>query len=150
MKTYIEPTPGGSFGAAVAISGNTVAIGAPCQLNKPVSEYGTKHRTVLIYTWDGDTPVPQQSIVSPASGDCDGWFGNSLAIEDDTLLVGAPFANENSRNYVGSAYLYTRVNGTWTQAARFSVPGQIGSEYFGKAVALSAAGDATFVSASQN
>jgi uncharacterized protein (TIGR03437 family) len=73
-----------------------------------------------------------------AAGD---YLGFSVALSGDTALVGAPFDNQSR----GSAYVFVRNGGTWTQQTRLSAQDGASFDYFGYAVSLK--GDTALVGA---
>ena len=76
-----------------------------------------------------------------AAGDL---FGSAVALDGVTLVAGAPHAGPNER---GAAYVFTRVNGAWSQQAKLvATIGPVASfDHFGGAVAI--AGDVIVVGA---
>ena len=73
------------FGAAVALEGNTLVVGAP-SMAAPASHSGT----AFVYVHDGVAWSLQSQLASPTIGQND-HFGQSLALDGETLAVGAPF-----------------------------------------------------------
>jgi hypothetical protein len=75
-------------------------------------------------------------------------FGYSVAIDGNTLVVGAYLANSGGQEKAGAAYVFTRPalgSRQWTQVARLSAADGAPSDQFGAAVAIS--GDTIAVSA---
>jgi hypothetical protein len=83
-------------------------------------------------------PIPHTDLhsSSPASF---GQYGEAVAIDGSTLLVGA------SREGTGAVYVYQRVGGGWREQARLTPEDPAGTLNFGAAVAL--AGDTAVVGA---
>ena len=121
--TAPDGAAGDEFGAAVAIDGDTVLAGAP------FAGVGgnAKQGAVYVYSYSGGGWSESQKITVSGGGAND-WFGTALALDGDTVLVGAPFANK--------AYFFTDQGGTWQQGA--SITDSSASE-FGVAVALDGA-----------
>jgi hypothetical protein len=73
-------------------------------------------------------------------------FGRSVAIDGDTMIVGAPYEDATGSNY-GAAYVYVKQSGVWTQQARLVMPPGHGNAeaQFGFAVGIS--GDTAVVAA---
>jgi hypothetical protein len=109
------PGSGGSdnFGFAVAIDGTTLVVGAP-SASYTAGQY---EGMVYVYVWDGVTWVLQDSFTGDDSDYAD-YFGQSVDIDGDTLIVGAPF-NGNG----GAAYVFTRSGSTWTQQGKLTAQG---------------------------
>jgi len=90
------------FGASSGLDGDLLAIGAPFDQPAGMSAYSG---SVFTYerTPGGDWTV-DQALTHP-SGSASSYFGNDLALEDSSLLIGARGA--------GAAYLYERSGDTW-------------------------------------
>lgn len=99
LTSFESPTPdqNGFFGRAVAISGDTVAIGEPGH-DAPNGDAGR----VLVF--DAVSGALVQEITSPGQGSA--RFGAALALWGDTLLVGAPGDDLLGAN-AGRAFVYT-------------------------------------------
>lgn len=82
-----------------------------------------------------------------ANGDS---FGYSVAIDGNTLVVGAYWAASGGKEKSGAAYVYTRPalgSKEWTQVVRLAAADGAAFDHFGTAVAIS--GDTIAVSATQ-
>ncbi len=113
----------GRFGAAVAISGGYIAVGAPED-----SSNAEKAGSVTVYHLDSGVWTVQQTITASAvAGD---RFGTSVALSDDTLIVGA-----EERAGVGAAYVFTVSGTTWTLQQTLTKSLAAGAK-FGHSVAL--------------
>ncbi|MGH9936027.1 MAG: hypothetical protein ACREAM_07265, partial [Blastocatellia bacterium] len=136
--------PGDLFGAAVAINGDTVIIGAPLydtfgRVNQGLAVVFARSSGVWVY----------QGYLAANDGEAGDLFGSSVAINGDTALVGAHFddigADGGLNPDQGSAYLFTRSGKLWGARQKFTAQGGAAREYFGQAVALS--GDRAVVGA---
>lgn len=122
---FLDPE-GASFhglGAALSVSGDTAAIGVPGA--------GEVH----VYVRSGTQWSLQDELALP-SGPSVG-FGNSVALEDDLLVVGAPFESVSGAFWAGAAYVFVRSGGTWSEPTKLvaAVPQEY--DRLGGAVALS-------------
>lgn len=117
------------FGAAVAISGDSVVIGAPISnYTDPVGWAGAAY----VFVRDTNGNWSQQQKLEPGSGSNVGQFGSSVAIHNDSVIIGAPKDDAGGTD-AGRAYLFARnTNGNWSQQAEFS-PGDTG-EFSGVSV----------------
>lgn len=128
---------GDAFGTAVAISGNTIAVGAP----RDNSSRGSVYIFVRIgSTWS------QQAVLAepvPASGN---EFGATVALEGNRLVITA--LNSNLIKYQGGAvYSFTRSGGTWTaDATHPNPPEERYQSYDGFGYRLSLSGERVAVS----
>ena len=102
----------------------------------------------------------QQAGLKPSNSNAgDDFFGYSLAIDGDTIVVGAPTedsgestiingggaSGDNSVRQSGAAYVFVRSDSLWTQQAYLKAPTGDFEDFFGHAVAIS--GDTVAVSA---
>lgn len=114
------------FGRAVALDGDTMAIGAPLQGAGAVNVYGRV-----------DGRWVRQAILTPSDGRGGDEFGRAVAIEGDTLVVGAHLADSAARNS-GAAYVFTREGAEWRQTAMLKAAAPGAGDGFGRAVAVDA------------
>jgi hypothetical protein len=118
------------FGYAVAISGNTVVVGAPGH------DYGVADSgAVYVYVRSNGKWSLQQQISAGDFAASDG-FGHSVAVSGDTALIGAPGRDSAGKSNSGAAYVYVRTGGVWAQQQTLSTGGAV-DDHFGDAVALS-------------
>lgn len=111
------------FGSAVALSGDTIAIGAA----------GDDSRRGATYVFTGSGGAwTQQAKITAADGVSGDAFGDTASLEGDTLAIGAP-EDDAAR---GSTYIVTRTSGSWTQQAKITASDGLASDYFGSAVSL--------------
>lgn len=106
---------------------------------------------------DEGTGGPLSVVTKLASdqGEREEQLGDRVALSADgsTALVGAPQKNESSPEAgvdTGWAYVFTRSDGTWTQATQLAPPDDAGAGSFGQAVALSADGTTALVGDQQS
>ena len=97
------------FGISVAISDNTVIVGAFADDNGTNTDQGSAY----IYTRDqGGTNAwgEVKKLVASDGADSD-YFGWSVAISSDTVVVGAAFDEIGTNTWQGSAYIFYRNRG---------------------------------------
>lgn len=112
-------TSNGMFGTGIAYDGDRLAVGTP-----------NVSRTVDIFTVSGGTITFEQEITqNTASGASN--FGQSLDIDGDHMLVGAPL----DASGVGRVEYWERVATVWTFRSSF-VTAEAGSLSFGIGVAM--------------
>jgi PKD repeat protein len=131
--TASDGQPQDQFGARVAISGDTIAIGA----NKDDVDGKTDQGSVYVFTRNGAT-WEEQGHFSSSDGLAGDQFGAAVAIDGNTMVVGARYAENN----YGKAYVFTRTgpSGTWIEQklTRTLYPGSFASPGgFGYSVAIS-------------
>jgi hypothetical protein len=119
------------FGASVAVSGDTAVVGA----------YGK--RSAYVFVRSGGAWTQQQELKASDSAELDS-FGWSVAISGDTALVGA-FTDAHNGAESGSAYVFVRSGGTWTEQRKLTPADPAAGDRFGSSVALS--GDTALIGA---
>lgn len=72
------------------------------------------------------------------------YFGSALALDGDTLVVGAPL-EDTGGNHAGAAYVFVRAGGTWSQQAKLTASDAAAGDAFGSAVGVD--GDTLIVGA---
>jgi len=95
-------------------------------------------------------PVIQKAKLTAADGEANDYFGRSVAISGETVVVGVDFDDIGANSNQGSAYVFVRPESGWadmTQTAKLTASGGAASDYFGYSVAIS--GD-TVVAGSSN
>jgi len=122
LNTFTNPTPdpdpgfGDRFGFSVAIDGNRVAISAPDDDlpddTPPVFRSGT------VYEYNATTFDLLQTHTNPNQ---DTFFGNAVAYDGDTLLVGSVRDDNQGVGNAGAAFLYDK-----TPQAPSGVPVPVG------------------------
>lgn len=85
----------------------------------------------------------------PAAADDYFGFAVALSASGNIALIGAPGTTVSGNSLVGTAYLFARINGTWsgTPVHTFNDPPGVASDEFGIAVALSSDGSSALISA---
>ena len=117
------------FGTSVAVSGNTVVVGAPND-----DDNGDNSGSAYVFVLNGES-WSQQAKLTPDDGTEDAGFGCSVAIDGDTAIIGATSDLENNRG-PGSAYVFIRIGETWSQQAKLIPDDSMPSDMFGWSVAL--------------
>ena len=100
---------GNEFGHSVAVHGGTVVIGAYKHNGITGSAY--------VFTRDEEGAWSQEAKLTASDGDTNDWFGHSVAVHGDTVVVGAPRHDTNDINESGAAYVFTKSNGVWVKDA---------------------------------
>ena len=138
-----DPTAYDYLGYSVAISsdGNTAIVGVQYG-DDPI--VGTDVGSAYIFTRSGSSWTQQQEIKASDAAPGD-YFGYSVSISSDgnTVIVGAPIDNSTA----GSAYIFTRSGGTWTQQQKITASDAAADDYFGWSVSISSDGNTVIVGA---
>jgi len=101
--------PADEFGDAVAIDGNTVVVGA-VGVQVRNGEGGAAY--VFVKPANGWKDMTQIAILTPS--DDAYFFGASVAISGDTIVIGAPRTEENGVPQQGAVYVFVKPAGGWT------------------------------------
>ena len=133
------------FGVGVAISGDTVIVGA-----RGDNDAGDRSGSAYLFERDlgGAEAWGQVAKLTAADAAADDRFGRSVAISGDTVIVGA-IHDDDAGDDSGSAYLFARDQGgagAWGQVAKLTAADAAAGDGFGSSVAIS--GDTVIVGAS--
>jgi len=123
---------GFDFGKAVAVDGDTVVVGV---------EYddhggGNAAGSAVVFFRSDEEWTEQAFLTAPDAADGD-HFGNSVAVEGDTVVVGSKWDNHQAGAAAGSAWIFHRDSGTWFPEAKLTAGDTMAGDRFGMAVALS-------------
>jgi len=153
---------GDSFGAEVALSADTIIVGARNEDSAltGVDPDGSDNNAgaagaAYVFVREGDA-WSQQAYLKARNTTAGDWFGYSVAIDGDTAVVGAISeessdtginGDENNNNLVdaGAAYVFVREGDTWSQQAYVKASNTGPRDLFGCSVAVS--GDTVVVGA---
>ena len=171
QQAYVKATNTNAvdkFGSSVALSndGNTLAVGAVGEASNAtdVDRDQTNNDAafsgaVYVYTRTGGIWTPR-AYVKASNTEAADQFGFAVALSSDgnTLAVGA--VNEaggataingnqtdNSANFAGAVYVFSRVAGAWAQQAYVKASNTQTIDQFGASVALSSDGNTLAVAA---
>jgi hypothetical protein len=139
----IEVSAGTFFSNSVAISGDTIVIGAHLENN------GASSGSAYIFKRSGATWSQEAKLV-PGDGGSD-WFGRFVDIDGDTVIVSAP-RDDDLGSDSGAIYVFTRSGTTWTQqqkvVASENTSGMaFGSQAFAVGEPIAVSGDTMVVGA---
>ncbi|HEY1011917.1 MAG TPA: integrin [Herpetosiphonaceae bacterium] len=144
---------GDALGRSLALSGDTLVIGAPFEDSAATGVDGpqgdnsaTNAGAAYVFVRDGDG-WRQQAYLKASNAAAADTFGFSVAISGDTIVVGAPGEDsaatgiggdqgDNSAASAGAAYVFTRTGTTWTQQTYLKASNTGATDNFGHAVAL--------------
>jgi hypothetical protein len=174
QQAYLKAsnTDGGDdFGWSVAVSGDTVLVGAEQESSAATGVNGNQADNTAaqagaayVFVRSGTT-WSQQAYLKASNTDAADNFGMSVAISGDTAVVGAPGEAsaatgvdgnqaDDSATFAGAAYVFARSGMTWSQQAYLKASntnaddsfGSLSNGYFsGSSVAVS--GDTVVVGA---
>ena len=124
------------FGVSVAVDGDTVVVGAHQHDANSNSDAGA----VYVFTKSGDNWADgtETAKLTASVGAVDDEFGVSVAVDGDTVVVGAHQHDANSNSDAGAAYVFARDSnsGKWSQTAKLTAADGAANDEFGISVAL--------------
>jgi len=123
---------GDAAGTTIALSGDTVVMGAPSAASGKGAAY------VFVRSGGGFSQQAELTAADGASGD---GFGASLGLSGNTVIVGARDDDFGK----GSAYVFTRSGTTWSEQQKLVAGDAALNDNFGGALAVS--GDLAVVGA---
>jgi len=104
------------FGWQAALDGDTAVISSILD-----DDNGTDSGSAYVFTRSGTTWTEQAKLVAATGAEAFDHFGTGVAVEGDTVIVGANFADVGPYgNNRGMAYLFRRSGTVWTEATMFS------------------------------
>ena len=114
------------FGSSVSIDGNTAVVGA----------YGEALYTGAVYVFRHDGGVWTQSArLTADDGESYDYFGYSVSIDGNTIVAGA-YGDDDNGSSSGSAYVFSRDGGVWTQSAKLTADDGERLDRFGRSVSI--------------
>jgi trimeric autotransporter adhesin len=138
------------FGQALAMSGNTLAVGAPSEDSTGSGSSARAPGAVYVFE-RGPSGWSQQAFLKASNVLVAERFGWSVALNGDVLAVGAVRESSASRGINGSqggagglrsgaVYVFVRQGQHWTQQVYIKASNADGDDWFGQSVALSGMG----------
>ncbi|MCP4679179.1 MAG: hypothetical protein GY854_27565 [Deltaproteobacteria bacterium] len=149
------------FGMAVAIDGDTIAVGVPAEDSSTTAIIngddltatdimGWSNGAVYVFRRTGSTWTHEAYLKAP-NGANQYQFGTTVAISGDTIVVGSNREDSDTTDIIsgadlsgandtgddnGAAYVFTRSGTTWTHQAYLKAPNSSDGDQFGAAVAI--------------
>jgi hypothetical protein len=118
------------FGYNVSLDGDTVVVGAYGE-----DTFGINAGAAYVFTGSGSTWT-EQAILYASDAEADDRFGDNVALDGDTIVVGAFWEDTGGASKAGSAYVFTRTDLTWMEQQKLVASDTEASDYFGYSVAL--------------
>jgi len=133
-----DSTANDYFGNSVSISGDTAVIGA---YNDDDNGYGSG--SAYIFRFNGLSWIEEDKLLASDGAEYD-WFGISVAISDDTAVIGAYDDDDNGYGS-GSAYIFRFNGSSWLQEDKLLASDGAEYDWFGISAAIS--GDSVAIGA---
>jgi hypothetical protein len=120
-----------NFGSSVAVSGSTAVVGAPCYPRVFSNCYPTSDSGAAYVFVQSDGTWSQQAELTASDGAAYDWFGGSVAVSGSTAVVGANQHTVGSNGQQGTAYVFVKSGGTWTQQQELTASDGVAGDQFG-------------------
>lgn len=163
QQAYLKASNTGSgdlFGCAVAIDGDTIVVGAYLEdgsgtgVNPASNELSSSSGAAYVFVRNG-TVWSQQAYLKASNTGISDWFGVSVAVSGDAVVVGATGeagsgagvnpASDELANNAGAVYVFLRSGTVWYQHSYLKSSNPGANDSFGSSVSVS--GDSIAVSA---
>jgi len=118
------------FGTAVSISGNIAIVGA-----FENDDDGLNSGSAYIFELEGDTWTEVAKLTA-SDADAEDLFGVFLDISGTQAIVSAQ-RNDDAGTDSGSAYIFEKIDGTWTEVAKLTAADGAEEDLFGRSVSIS-------------
>jgi hypothetical protein len=148
--------PGGDkFGTSVAASGDTVIVGAPAEDSNATGVNGNQadnsaggSGAVYVFTYSRDSGMwNQEAYLKASNAEAYDYFGGSVAISGNTVVVGAQGEcsaatgvngnqADNNASTSGAAYVFTRSGTVWGQEAYLKASNTEPNDWFGSSISI--------------
>ena len=132
QQAKLEATDGAAgdvFGISVAISGDTVVIGADL-----ADEKGSNSGAAYVFSRSGNT-WSQNAKLTADDGAAGDLFGIRVTLSGDTAVIGAA-RDDDKGDESGAAYVFIRSGIEWVQQAKLSATDGVANDRFGTRVAI--------------
>ncbi len=157
QQAYLKASntgPADEFGFSVSISGDTIVVGAPGEDSSATGVNGNQSDesapnsgAVYVFVRNGDVWSQEAYLKASNTGTGD-WFGWSVSICEDTIVVGASSEDssatgvggdqsDNVQSHSGAAYVFVRSGTTWNQEAYLKASTSHALASFGTSVSIS-------------
>ena len=124
------------FGSSVAISGETIIVGAS---GDDLGDLAENAGSAYVFKYNGAIWEEKQKLIPADAGDTKG-FGESVSVQGRRAIVGARLDSENG-DLAGAAYTFTEdVSGAWNQDHKVVAPDGVAGDRFGVSTAFHSSG----------
>ena len=141
------------FGSAVSLSGDTLVVGVPYEDSNAVGVNGNQadnsfnqSGAAYIFIRSG-TNWSQQAYLKASNTEAEDYFGTTVSLAGDTLVIGATLEDsnatdvngnqaDNSLNQSGAVYVFSRSGTNWSQQAYLKASNTGAFDGFGSSVSV--------------
>jgi T5SS/PEP-CTERM-associated repeat protein len=144
QQAYLKASNTGAgdlFGVAVAISGDTIVVGAQQEDSNASGVNGNQSNNsapdsgaAYVFVRNGTNWI-QQAYLKASNTASNDFFGAAVAISGGTIVVSSPLADSIAIDS-GSAYVFVRNGTNWTQQAQLKASNAGAGDVFGRSLAI--------------
>ena len=156
QQTLAAPQKAGRFGASLALDGDRLVVGAPTELRSVNDNQGSGN--VYAYRLEGNVWTQDAAFPLPnLNAHFNGQLGAAVALQGDTLAVGAPLVSVPDpvavnlpHSEAGRVFLYAwdEAKQSWRLGGSFVQESEFGDQdHFGTSLALTGQGEWLLVGA---
>ena len=120
------------FGTSVAVSGSTIAVGS----QRATIGSNVAQGAAYVFNRQGGSWAETQKLIA-SDGQANAIFGTSIALSGSTIVVGASFDTISGNAFQGSAYIFNRQGGSWSETQKLIASDGAEFSLFGSSVTLS-------------
>ena len=124
-----DSSVGDKFGSVLAISGDLAVFGAWSD-----SDNGFWAGSAYVFRYDGASWIEEVKL-APSDATAHQEFGWAVAIDDETIVIGAPTDEENGHRS-GAAYVFRYTGAAWVEEAKLLASDSAEEDFFGRGVAV--------------
>lgn len=117
------------FGSALAVDGDTLAVGAESYPSAAVN-----HGAVYVFVRENGRWL-EQALLTAADADVGDFMGRTVDISGDVIVAGAD-GDDDLGNYSGAAYVFRRHGTLWVREAKLRASDGTPGDFFGVSVAV--------------
>lgn len=124
----------GGLGGGLALEGDTALVGGTAM------DLGSLVNSGVVYALERDASGWHEAqVLKPSDPAWRGTFGSSIAMSGDTAIIGRPGGSPSAVDgpVRGAAYIFEKVGGQWTEAAKLQPSDGFPLDGFGMEVAMS-------------
>jgi hypothetical protein len=125
-----DTAAGDRFGSGVAVAGDTLVVGASHEAHA-----GAETGAAYVFVRAGTAWTETQKLVA-SDASANDQFGGAVAMNGDTLLIGAPRDRILGFNDAGSAYVFERVGSVWSETQKLTASNTSPIFQFGSSLSL--------------
>ncbi|MCP5467665.1 MAG: DUF4215 domain-containing protein [Deltaproteobacteria bacterium] len=131
MYSSTDKSAEANFGESVAISGNTLVVGADYDDAEGIDRRGSAY--VCEKDLNSQKWIQTQKLVASDGNQFD-YFGRSVSIYNDYIIIGA--SNDDKGEDSGAAYVFKRNGDEWNETQKLVASDGDQYDYFGHSVSI--------------